>query len=267
MTENFEKSYLIGIAAFAHAVNGLACFALNDGMTLPPWEETTDAHKNSIMNKVAAVLSNPNPTPDGNHQNWMKVKQAEGWVYGPEKNEESKQHPCMVPYDQLPENQKVKDSLFIGVVKSLRLANPEAIKNFGDFANEITSNSAPATAATEPGAPAAPATEPPPAAPANGISEAPESSTTPSTNNLGVVEKEEAAPFSKKTSDKEGQKLEETNKNEDILEAPTKESEPITPAANAPAPEPAANAPELAPAAQQPDNKKPSSKSKNNAGK
>lgn len=150
MTENFEKSYLIGIAAFAHAVNGLACFALNDGMAPPQWEETTDAHKNSMMNRVAAVLSNPNPTPEGNHQNWMKVKQAEGWVYGPEKNEESKQHPCMVPYDQLPENQKVKYSLFIGVVKSLRLANPEAIKNFGDFANEITSNSTPAAPATEP---------------------------------------------------------------------------------------------------------------------
>ena len=37
---------------------------------------------------------------------------ADGWVYGIVKDPESKTHPCLVPYQDLPAEQRIKDSLF-----------------------------------------------------------------------------------------------------------------------------------------------------------
>ena len=44
---------------------------------------------------------------------------ADGWVYGAEKNAELKTHPCLVPYGDLPVEQRVKDELFTAIVKAV----------------------------------------------------------------------------------------------------------------------------------------------------
>lgn len=43
------------------------------------------------------------------HENWAAARIREGWVYGPVRNDEKKQTPCLVPYDQLPEIEKEYD--------------------------------------------------------------------------------------------------------------------------------------------------------------
>ena len=43
------------------------------------------------------------------HAAWMDARKAEGWTYGPKRNDETKQSPCLVPYDDLPENEKAYD--------------------------------------------------------------------------------------------------------------------------------------------------------------
>ncbi len=53
------------------------------------------------------------------HDSWMAQKVAEGWVYGPEKNPELKQHHCIVPFDALPVEQQAKDFIFRGIVHAL----------------------------------------------------------------------------------------------------------------------------------------------------
>ena len=52
------------------------------------------------------------------HESWLAFKEADGWVYGKVKDEVLKTHPCYVPYDELPEAQKFKDTLFNLTVKS-----------------------------------------------------------------------------------------------------------------------------------------------------
>ena len=49
----------------------------------------------------------------------MRDKLADGWVFGFEKRPEATPptHPCLVPYDQLPREQQLKDALFQGVVR------------------------------------------------------------------------------------------------------------------------------------------------------
>ena len=46
-------------------------------------------------------------------------KQAHGWKYGPEKDPQAKTHPCIVPYDKLPDEQRDKSRLFVAIVRSM----------------------------------------------------------------------------------------------------------------------------------------------------
>ena len=43
------------------------------------------------------------------HEVWAKTRMEQGWTYGLERNDAEKKHPCLVPYDQLPEEEKVYD--------------------------------------------------------------------------------------------------------------------------------------------------------------
>lgn len=43
------------------------------------------------------------------HNVWMRTRMEQGWTYGPERNDDLKQHPCLVPYNQLPEEEKIFD--------------------------------------------------------------------------------------------------------------------------------------------------------------
>lgn len=48
-----------------------------------------------------------------------RIERAAGWKYGPVKDPERKEHPCFVPYDGLPPEQRAKDYLFRAVVHQL----------------------------------------------------------------------------------------------------------------------------------------------------
>lgn len=43
------------------------------------------------------------------HEVWAKNRMAEGWSYGPVRDDEAKKHPCLVPYEDLPEGEKDYD--------------------------------------------------------------------------------------------------------------------------------------------------------------
>lgn len=43
------------------------------------------------------------------HEVWSQTRINDGWTYGPERNDAQKKHPCLVPYDELPESEKEYD--------------------------------------------------------------------------------------------------------------------------------------------------------------
>lgn len=43
------------------------------------------------------------------HDTWSVQRMAEGWTLGPERNDAKKEHPCLVPYEELPEAEKEYD--------------------------------------------------------------------------------------------------------------------------------------------------------------
>ena len=44
-----------------------------------------------------------------NHDHWARKRMDEGWRYGLMRNDMKKEHPCLVPYDELPEPEKEYD--------------------------------------------------------------------------------------------------------------------------------------------------------------
>jgi ryanodine receptor 2 len=45
------------------------------------------------------------------HELWALNRLRQGWTYGSSRDDDRKQHPCLVPYDQLPESEKEYDRI------------------------------------------------------------------------------------------------------------------------------------------------------------
>ncbi len=43
------------------------------------------------------------------HDTWAKGRMDDGWTYGHERDDAMKHHPCLVPYNELPESEKEYD--------------------------------------------------------------------------------------------------------------------------------------------------------------
>jgi len=43
------------------------------------------------------------------HERWAAQRLADGWRYGPQRDDTRKEHPCLVPYEALPEGEKIYD--------------------------------------------------------------------------------------------------------------------------------------------------------------
>jgi len=43
------------------------------------------------------------------HDVWAKQRLADGWRYGPTRSDNKKEHPCLIPYGELPESEKEYD--------------------------------------------------------------------------------------------------------------------------------------------------------------
>lgn len=109
---NFEL-----IAQVCHEVNRVYCNSIGD-FSQPTWDDAPYWQKESAIAGVKFHFENPESTPEDSHASWLQHKERDGWKYGPVKNPELKEHPCMVPYHQLPKEQQIKDAFFTSIVKA-----------------------------------------------------------------------------------------------------------------------------------------------------
>ena len=103
-------------ARAAHEANRAYCILIGDD-TQVAWDDAPDWQKTSAKNGVKGVLKGD--TPEQSHESWLLEKADTGWKYGPVKDSEKKEHPCFVPYLDLPAEQKNKDHIFVGVVRAV----------------------------------------------------------------------------------------------------------------------------------------------------
>lgn len=103
------------LAALSHGINKAYCQAIGDN-SQSDWDDAPDWQKESAIEGVKAHLAGT-LSPEQSHESWLKQKVYDGWVYGEIKDPDTKTHPCCVPYDDLPPEQKAKDYLFGASVK------------------------------------------------------------------------------------------------------------------------------------------------------
>lgn len=113
---NNDKVFL-ACAQAAHEANRAYCVALGDTSQVP-WEHAPEWQRDSALKGVHGVLVDGNG-PRESHASWLAEKRRDGWVYGETKNPDTREHPCMREYDELPEEQQKKDMLFVVVVRMM----------------------------------------------------------------------------------------------------------------------------------------------------
>lgn len=106
------------IARVCHEANRAYCRSLGD-LTQLSWTMAPAWQRESAVNGVKFNLANPDAPAGASHDNWLREKLEQGWTYGPVKDPGAKTHPCCVPYDQLPLEQRRKDALFKAIVAAL----------------------------------------------------------------------------------------------------------------------------------------------------
>lgn len=103
-------------ARAAHEANRSYCISIGDKTQLS-WDEAPDWQRVSCRRGVAGALSGNGP--EQCHEFWLADKTRDGWTFGSVKDPAKKQHPCMVPYADLPVEQRLKDHIFVGVVQAV----------------------------------------------------------------------------------------------------------------------------------------------------
>ena len=106
------------IAQVAHETNRVYCWTLGD-YSQDGWDCCEQWQRDSAMNGVRAIKEGIVMGPTESHQNWLNEKGKDGWVWGPKKDPDKRLHPCIVPFDELPHEQQMKDHLFFAVVTTL----------------------------------------------------------------------------------------------------------------------------------------------------
>lgn len=55
------------------------------------------------------------------HEVWAQTRMEQGWIYGEQRDDAKKQHPCLVAYEELPEEEKEYDrNTAVGTLKLIR---------------------------------------------------------------------------------------------------------------------------------------------------
>lgn len=106
------------IASVCHEANRAYCATIGDfsqveWLSAPAWQRT------SAIIGVKFHIANPEADDAARHDSWLAEKQRDGWKFGPVKDPEKKEHPCYVPFHELPLAQQRKDKLFRAIVHAL----------------------------------------------------------------------------------------------------------------------------------------------------
>ena len=94
---------------FIANIRHIAWVAFQIAAGQPYNEQINKDQFDSLVDAIVYQKANPHVTLEENHNNWMRMKEKQGWVYGPKKDFLKKTHPDLVPFNDLPTIEKRKD--------------------------------------------------------------------------------------------------------------------------------------------------------------
>lgn len=131
MNSDTKPDQIEQVARVCHEANRAYCQTIGDN-SQPTWEDAPEWQRASAIEGVnfhfGEHAAGREPAPSASHEKWLEQKRAEGWTYGPTKDVVAKRHPCFMPYDGLPIEQRRKDYIFAAVCRAFFESNAEAAK-------------------------------------------------------------------------------------------------------------------------------------------
>ena len=108
---NDSKNYLVTITS-----NSLKHYT-------PKPIDLSDVELTEDLNELREVIA------ENAHDVWALERQIQGWTYGPQRDDDLKQTPCMVAYSELPENEKKFDrEMAMNTLKLLKKLGYDIVK-------------------------------------------------------------------------------------------------------------------------------------------
>ena len=93
------------------------------GEPQPAWDELPAWQQDAMVDVTRRCMVGA--TPEQLHALWVQHYSAHGWTYGPQKNWETKQHPVILPWQQLPGRYQARFKLWQAIVMTLMLETPD----------------------------------------------------------------------------------------------------------------------------------------------
>lgn len=95
-----------------------------------PWEQRDEKFRKQFVAIIDKYLKQDKlPTPEEAHDSWMQSYFDMGWKYGETRDVGNKTHPDLLPFNELPQDERDKDAIFLAFVwlaKSLSHSVQEA---------------------------------------------------------------------------------------------------------------------------------------------
>ena len=76
---------------------------MNQKKYIPRPIDTTDVKLPAELEQLVEKMSK------NVHEVWAETRIHQGWRHGEQRNDEKKTHPCLVPYEELPDSEKEYD--------------------------------------------------------------------------------------------------------------------------------------------------------------
>ena len=108
---NDSKNYLVTITS-----NSMKTYT-------PKPIDLSDVELTEDLNELREAIA------ENAHEVWAVERVAQGWSYGPQRDDSKKENPCMVPYSQLPDSEKCFDrEMAMNTIKLLKKLGYDLIK-------------------------------------------------------------------------------------------------------------------------------------------
>ena len=96
---------------------------MEDKKYIPQPIDTSDVNLPKELEQLAELLSK------NVHEVWAETRITQGWKYGEQRNDEFKTHPCLVPYEELPEEEKEYEEIQYVSMEDFESVKHDAIKH------------------------------------------------------------------------------------------------------------------------------------------
>ena len=103
-------------AEFVYEAARLAAIAAQAPVVPVPWAERESDFRSQFLEVIERQCGpQRSSSPKDLHDSWVQSYLVMGWVYGEKYNREKRTHPDLVPYAQLGQLERDKDSVFISL--------------------------------------------------------------------------------------------------------------------------------------------------------